>query len=165
MKSNRRTLIIGVALLLGMACNTLLPTPVPTPTAVPTNTPLPTATATPIPPTPTPTPIPDYNGVWKGTTSQHKDISITVEKNAVVSVEMEVEVARGSCRTNFSGTLGLNAPITNGAFETSVDVYEGTFAIKGTFDSEDSVSGSLTYTSTGGCPGTEEDDWSATRED
>jgi hypothetical protein len=88
-----------------------------------------------------------------------------VEKNTVVSVEMEVEMDRGSCSTKFSGTMGLNVPITNGAFDTSVDVYQGTFAIKGTFDSENSVSGILTYTSTGGCPGTEEAEWSATKED
>lgn len=163
MKSNRRYLIPGLALLFGMACNALLPTPTPTPTAIPTDTPLPTATATPIPPTSTP--IPDYNGIWKGTTSQDKDISITVEKNAVVSVEMEVEMDRGSCTTNFSGTLGLNAPIANGAFDTSVDVYQGTFALKGTFDSEDSISGSFTYESTGGCPGTEEGEWSATKKE
>ncbi len=167
---NMRYASIAFILLFGMACNALLPLATPTP--VPTDTPTPTATVTATPtatPTSTPTPLPDYNGVWEGTTSQDKPISITVEKNSVVSVEIKLEMAGVGCTTTFSGTVALNAPIVADAFDTTADVFQGTFAIHGTFDSEESVSGTFVYTgekgSMGvpGCVGVKEAEWSATK--
>ncbi len=167
---NIRYASLALALLFGMACNAL--SPFSTPTPVPTNTSTPTATATATAtttPTATPTPIPDYNGVWKGTTSQDKPISVTIEKNTIVSVEIELEMGGMGCITTFSGKVSLSAPITAGAFDTTVDVYQGTFALRGAIDSEESVSGAFVYTGTGGtmgvpgCKGVEEAEWSATK--
>ncbi|MBN2118688.1 MAG: hypothetical protein JW730_19095 [Anaerolineales bacterium] len=158
---------IGLILLFSIACNAIFAPP--TPTAVPpTNTPLPTATATatatPVP-TPTPTPIPDYNGVWKGTSVQDYAVILTVENNTVVSFKMEVDLVKSDCRINFWGTLKLNAPIEEGAFDDTIDVYQGEFSINGRFDSEETASGTFIYTQTAGCAGKVAVEWSAVKSD
>ena len=160
---NTRYAGIGLILLFSFACNTLFAPPTPT-EVPPTSTPLPTATATATAiPTPTPTPIPDYNGEWNGKTVQDYDITITVEDNKVVSVKMETDLVRSGCRTNFKGTLKFSAPIEEGAFDTTIDIYQGEFSINGKFDSEESASGTFIYTQTAGCPGKVAVEWSVTK--
>jgi hypothetical protein len=171
MKENRRAnryfgLFLSIAVIL--ACNPLsnfMPTPTPTPThtSSPTATPTGTPTET---PTPTPTPLPDYNGVWSGTTSQDKEISFTVENNAVISDTFELEMRGNGCTTNSKGTFGIDAPIVDGSFEDSTDnSFIGTsHAISGKFDSETTASGTFRFSQTKGCPGSVEVEWTATKE-
>ncbi len=137
--------VIGLALLFSIACNAILPAPTPTPVP-PTRTPLPTATATitaTAKPTPTATFVPDYNGIWNGTTSQAKPISITVQYDEVTSVSVDVDVKGNRCTKNLKGSLEVSGPITHKAFQTTTSGSYGTFTIYGVFDSEESVTGTL----------------------
>lgn len=156
---HRRYAGIGLILLFSMACSTLFTPPTPTPVP-PTHTPLPTATAT---ATPTATPLPNYDGIWKGTTSQDKPISLTVEDNRVTFLEIEVDMQGNGCTTNVKTTFNLKAPIAEAAFETSTDSADTKHVIKAKFDSETSVSGSIYYSQSQGCPGDVETQWSATK--
>ena len=85
----------------------------------------------------------DYSGTWKGTTSQGKEFSITIQDNKVakMAVAYKLDCRKGGfCPTegSISGDVDKSS-IESGKLTASF----GNGTVTGTFDSENSASGEL----------------------
>jgi hypothetical protein len=115
------------------------------------------------------TPPQTYDGQWYGTTSQGRDVSMTIAGNSLTAYYYGINFPDlgPSCYTGVTVTSlpGISIPITGSSFSTtaSSSVFFGTFS--GTFQSLTQASGSLSWTlSLSGCNASGTLTWSATKQ-
>jgi len=123
----------------------------------------------------------NYEGDWKGTTSQGLEITFTVAYNAISSMKFRAEWEGVNCKktieikmeTKISPTAEATSNFTppnlikNGTFIISQDTSKvdgEAYTFTGTFSSFDEVSGTIEYAVTSGsCQGTKQFEWTATK--
>ena len=122
----------------------------------------------------------DYDGNWKGTTSQGFEVTFTVFHNGITAVKVQGSWDGQNCSRNFETNVEVNInptaealgipptyPIKNGAFTIAYDGSDtdGTaYNFVGTILSTQEASGTIEYAATSGsCQGKKKFDWTATK--
>jgi len=97
-----------------------------------------------------------FDGTWEGTTSQQRQLSITVVDDAITSITVEFRIEGSRCLTEGSATttFGTPQPITGNTFSVeggSTAPGSISYTVTGTFSStSSSVSGNVEFTLQGG---------------
>jgi hypothetical protein len=122
----------------------------------------------------------DYDGIWKGTTSQGLEVTFTVTHNGIITAKVQGKWEGPNCSRTFetkveaminptAEALGISPayPIENGTFMIAEDgsSTDGTaYTFVGTFLSPQEASGTIEYIAiSGSCQGKEKFDWTATK--
>jgi hypothetical protein len=126
----------------------------------------------------------NYDGDWKGTTSQDLEITFTVSHNGIAKIKFQAKWDGLNCSRTVETTIETSTqgvdptaealgnfppanPIKNAAFTLVQDTSDsdGTaYTITGIFLSSQEASGTMEYVVTGGsCTGTKKFDWTATK--
>ncbi len=126
----------------------------------------------------------NYDGDWKGTTSQDMEVTFTVARNGITKMKFQAKWDGLNCSRTFETTIETSTqgidptaealgnfppanPINNATFILAQDTSstDGTaYTITGTFLSPQKASGIIEYVVTSGsCQGTKKFDWTATK--
>lgn len=126
----------------------------------------------------------NYDGDWKGTTSQDLEITFTIARNGIIKMKFRAKWDGLNCSRTFETAIEASTqakdptaealgnfppvhPINNATFTLAQDTSstDGTaYTITGAFLSPQKASGILEYVVTsGGCQGTKQFDWKATK--
>jgi hypothetical protein len=126
----------------------------------------------------------NYDGDWKGTTSQDMEVTFTVARNGINKMKFQAKWDGLNCSRTFETTIETSTqaidptaealgnfppanPINNATFSLAQDTSstDGTaYTITGTFLSSQKASGIIEYVVTSGsCQGTKKFDWTATK--
>lgn len=126
----------------------------------------------------------EYDGDWKGTTSQDLEITFTVARNGIAKMKFQAKWEGLNCSRTFETTIETSTqgidptaealgnfppanPINNATFTLAQDTSntDGTaYTITGTFLSPQKATGIIEYVVTSGsCQGTKQFDWTATK--
>ena len=108
-----------------------------------------------------------FDGEWGGETSQGKEVSFTVTNNGIPTITLGFRVpscgASGTLTTTFSSSLA----ISNGSFSFSATGYPISYSFSGTFSSDTTASGNVSFTYFSAypyCSGSASATWSATKQ-
>jgi hypothetical protein len=113
----------------------------------------------------------DYSGNWSGTTSQGKSISFTIVDNTITQLSFGFVVSGSGCTVSGTTTITYSPPkqISGNTFTISGSLQFGwpttymSYTFNGTFSSPTTSDGTANFTLTGGCAGSANATWSATR--
>lgn len=126
----------------------------------------------------------NYDGDWKGTTSQDLEVTFTVARNGIAKMKFQAKWDDQNCSRTFETTIETSTqgidptaealgnfppanPINNATFTLAQDTSntDGTaYTITGTFLSPQKASGIIEYVViSGSCQGTKKFDWTATK--
>ncbi|NJN66058.1 MAG: hypothetical protein HC884_04745 [Chloroflexaceae bacterium] len=116
---------------------------------------------------PTPEPVStQYDGNWRGKTSQGRDVSFTVANQTITSMKYKFDVS-DDCNIEISheSPRATPIPITDDGFLSTLDDDELSITITGTFNSDTLVSGTIQGTSSmSDCRGNVDATWEASRQ-
>jgi hypothetical protein len=126
----------------------------------------------------------EYDGDWKGVTSQDLEITFTIARNGIAKMKFQANWDGQSCSRSIEATIETSTqgmdptaealgnfppanPINNATFTLSQDTSKTdgiAYTITGTFLSPQKASGTIEYVVTSGsCQGTKKFDWTATK--
>jgi hypothetical protein len=115
----------------------------------------------------------DYSGSWSGSTSQGKNISITVVDNAVTQFSFGFQISgpgitsSGTITINYSTPQAISGNTLSVSGQTLLSAWPTTiymsYSFNGSFSSPTAVSGTMDFTLTGGSSGSASGTWSASK--